>query len=70
MEDLTSKQYELYLAIKYYIEKYGFSPSIRDLCKIVCNNSPATVLSKLKMLKKKGYISYIPDKNRTIRIIK
>ena len=70
MSELTSKQEELYLAIKYYINKYGYSPSIRDLCKVVCNNSPATVLSKLKGLKKKGYISYIPNKNRTIRIIK
>ena len=70
MDDLTDKQYELYLAIKYYINKYGYSPSIRELCKVVCNNSPATVLSKLKELKKKGYISYISGQNITIRVLK
>lgn len=67
---MTEKQKEMYLAIKSYIEKYGFSPAIRDLCEMTNKSSPSTVHYLLKQLKKKGYIDYIFNKNRTIRIVK
>lgn len=67
---MTPKQKEMFIAIRDYIEKYGFSPSIRDLCEMTGKSSPATVHYLLQQLKKKGYIEYIFHKNRTIHIMK
>lgn len=66
---LTPKQEELYITIKDYIERNKYSPSIRELCIRLGNNSPATVHTKLKLLKEKGFITYEDRKSRTIRII-
>lgn len=68
--ELTDTQLNLYIAIKKYIEEYGYSPTIRELCKLNGVNSPATIHYGLKQLKKKGYIDYQYNRNRTIRIIK
>lgn len=68
--DLTQKQYELYIAIIDYIKEYGYSPTIRELCRITEVSSPATTFSKLKALKRKGYITYVDKKSRTIKILK
>ena len=70
MIDLTEIQERLYLTIKKYIEEYGYSPTVRELCKLNGVNSPATIHYGLKQLKKKGYIDYQYNRNRTIRIMK
>ena len=67
---MTSKQYEVYIAIENYIKEKGYSPSVRELCSLTGRTSPATIHSHLKRLKRDGYITYIDGKNRTIRIIK
>lgn len=67
---LTETQEKLYLTIKKYIENYGYSPTVRELCKLNGVNSPATIHYGLKQLKKKGYIDYLYNRNRTIRIMK
>ena len=69
MEKLTDKQEIVLDIIKDYIQEHGYSPSIRELCEIVGVNSPATMHYHLKRLKKKGYIDYIFNRNRTIRVI-
>ena len=66
---LTQKEEELLLVIDDFIRRYGFIPSIRELCPIVGNDSPATVHSKLKMLKQKGFITYEKGKGKTIKIL-
>ena len=68
--DLTQKQYELYIAIIDYIKEHGYSPTIRELCRITEVSSPATTFLKLKTLKRKGYITYVDKKSRTIKILK
>ena len=70
MIDLTEIQERLYLTIKKYIEEYGYSPTVRELCKLNGVNSPATIHYGLKQLKKKEYIDYQYNRNRTIRIMK
>ena len=67
---LTEKQRELFDAIKDYIQENGYSPTIRELCELLGKNSPATIHFGLKILKRKGYIDYVYNRNRTIRIIK
>ena len=67
---MTEQQRITYLAIKSYINKVGYSPTVRELCKMTNKSSPATVQAHLKKLKEKGYISIEKNKMRTIKIIK
>ena len=67
---LTPKQLEVYTAIKGFISKYSYPPSIRELCKMCDCNSPATIFVHLKKMKRKGFIDFEEKKGRTIRIMK
>lgn len=69
MTDLTDKQETVLQIIKDYIQEYGYSPSLRELCQLLGFNSPATMHYYLKLLKKKGYIDYVYNRNRTIRVL-
>ena len=68
--DLKESQKRVLKAIKDYIDENGYSPSFRELGKIVNINSSATVQYHINKLKEKGYIDYIPNQRRTIRVIK
>lgn len=68
MQELSKAQQRVYDAIKELIEEKGYSPSIREICDKTGLNSPATVSAHLKNLKYYGYIDYIENKNRTIRL--
>ena len=67
---MTRCQYEVYKKIKKYIKENGYSPSIRELCDMINKSSTGTIQTHLKNLKKLGYISYVNNKGRTIRITK
>lgn len=69
-DELSKKQMELYQAIGTFIEHNGYSPTIRELNEITNIKSTSTTFTKLKQLKKKGYITYAENKSRTIRILK
>lgn len=66
---LTTKQTEVYNLIKKFIKEKGYSPTIRELCKILELNSSASIHRHLKILKQKGYITYEEGKSRTIKIL-
>lgn len=66
---LTNKQEEVFNIVKEFIEKNGYSPSIRELCALTNKKSTSTISDYLMILKDKGYITYQIGKNRTIRII-
>lgn len=70
MERLSQEQQEILESIDEYISANGYSPSIRDICKITGRSSPATIQYHLKNLKKLGYISYNEKECRTIRILR
>lgn len=67
---MTKKQEELYQVIKEFINENGYSPTVRELCEITNKKSPSTTFGKLIQLKKKGYITYVEGKSRTIKILK
>lgn len=69
MEKLTEKQKKTFKAINDYIKQYGFSPTIRELCEMCEVKSPCTIHASLKILKRKGYIDYVYNRNRTIRVL-
>lgn len=67
---LTPKQLEVYTAIKGFMNKYGYSPSIRELCVMCDIKSPSVVLSHLRKARAKGFITYEDKKKRSIKIVK
>lgn len=67
-QELTFNE-ELFLKeLKFYINEYGYTPTIREFGKHIGLNSPATVYYYLKRLEQKGYIKRI--NNRNIEILK
>ena len=70
MNDLTPVQKRVYYIIKDYIEKNGYSPSLREITKLNGTTSPATAFTHIKKLKEKGYIDYEEKTKRTIKITK
>jgi len=68
-EKLTASQEKTLNCIKKFINDKGYSPSVRELCKMAKKKSPATIKSTLDLLQVKGYITFIPKQARTIRVI-
>jgi len=65
---MTEKQEKIYNIIKEFIASNGYAPTIRELCEITGLSSTSTIHSHLKKLCDNGYISYIHDKKRSIKI--
>lgn len=69
MEKLTLKQEKVLKALKKYLSKKGYPPTVRELCNLTHLNSTATIQVHLKHLEEKGYIEKIKDRNRTIKLL-
>lgn len=68
-EDLTQKQVEILHFIKNHIQKQGYPPAVREICKGVNLKSTSTVHRHLEKLEEKGYIRKDPTKPRAIEIL-
>lgn len=67
---MNRSQYIVYKAIKVFIEKNGFSPSLRELCEILKDESYASISYNMKKLKELGFIYFKKNKPWTTIIIK
>ncbi|MDR7856199.1 transcriptional repressor LexA [Tissierella sp.] len=68
-EDLNQKQIEILLYIKSEVQRQGYPPAVREICKGVNLKSTSTVHSHLEKLESKGYIRKDPTKPRAIEIL-
>lgn len=68
-DDLTQKQVEILLYIKNEIQRQGYPPAVREICKGVNLRSTSTVHGHLEKLESKGYIRKDPTKPRAIEIL-
>lgn len=68
MEELTFNEELFFKELKFYINQYGYTPTVREFGKRMGLSSPATVYYYLKRLEQKGYIKRI--NNRNIKILK
>lgn len=68
-EDLTQKQIEILLYIKSEVQRKGYPPSVRELCKGVNLKSTSSVHGHLEKIEAKGYIRKDPTKPRAIEIL-
>lgn len=67
---MTKRLEEYYDIIKNYINKHGYSPTIREIGELAGTTSSATPMVMVRRLKSLGYIEYEKGKNRTIRCLK
>ena len=68
-EDLSQKQIEVLLFIKSEIQRQGYPPAVRDICKGVNLKSTSTVHAHLEKLEGRKYIRRDPTKPRAIEIL-
>ncbi|GFN36483.1 transcriptional repressor LexA [Tepidimicrobium xylanilyticum] len=68
-EDLNQVQFEILHFIKSQIQKNGYPPSVREICKGVNLKSTSTVHRHLEKLETKGYIRKDPTKPRAIEVL-
>lgn len=66
---LTKPEEEIYIIINDFIKNNGYSPSIREICKMLGGRSTATVHTHLKSMKNKKFINYVDGMSRTIIIL-
>lgn len=66
---LTTKQYEIFMYTKEYIEKNGYAPTLQKIATQFGLKSLATVSEHLDEIKMKGYITREYRKKQSIRII-
>lgn len=69
MLGLSKNQTRILETIILKINKYGYPPSIREICDAVGLRSTATVHSHLNKLEKLGYIKRDPSKPRAIEVM-
>lgn len=69
MDVLTKRQQDTLKAIKIFISKNGYPPTVREIAKLMDLSSPATIQAHLEMLEKKGYIKKRGNMNRTIELL-
>ena len=66
---VTEKDREMYNIIMLYIAQNGFSPTVRELCKMSGLRSTSTVHSRLKKLESLGKIQKLTECPRTITVM-
>lgn len=66
---MTDKDREMYNIIMLYIAQNGFSPTVRELCKMSGLRSTSTVHSRLKKLESLGKIQKLTECPRTIIVM-
>lgn len=66
---LYKRQRQLLEFIQSFIKKYGYGPTLSEICKAMGLSSPATVHEHLKILEKKGVIRRNGNEVRGIEIV-
>lgn len=69
MKKLSVKQKQVLEAIQYFIDKNGYSPTLREIASILkCDTRP--VFEKIMILEEKGYIKTTNGKSRSIVVLR
>ena len=68
MKKITTRQLQVLDAIQEYQLEHGYTPTVRELCKLLDVTSPATIHGILQKLKQHDRISYEPKTHRAITV--
>ncbi len=69
-EETLLEQKKVMESLKAFIEEHGYAPTERELCYKAGISSRAALHRHLVRMKFEGLIDYIPQKSRTIRILR
>lgn len=67
---LSSREWQVFTWIEEYVAQYGISPSLREIQLGLGYRSSGSIRDRLNQLATKGFISRIPGKTRTIRVLR
>ncbi len=67
---MTNREYQIYDAIREYTAINGYAPTVREIGSAVGLRSSSTVHQYLNRIMYKGYITYLPNQPRTLRVLK
>jgi repressor LexA len=68
MSELTKRQTEVLHALKQFIDAHGYSPTVRELGKLLQVDSPSSIFKHLKSLEMKGKIRQSEKRARSIEL--
>ncbi len=68
MTELTEKELRVYQFVKSCIERDGYAPVVRDICRALGIRSTSTVHGYLHRLESKGYLQMTSKKSRALRL--
>lgn len=68
MTELTEKEMQIYQFVKNCIERDGYAPAVRDICRALGIRSTSTVHNYLHRLDAKGALQMSSRKSRALRI--
>lgn len=63
---VTETQQKILDCYREWVERRGYPPTLREIAEAVGLKSPSTVFYHLKILKKRGYLTFDPGRPRTI----
>lgn len=64
---LTARQEKVLVWIEAYIAEYGYSPTLRELCKAFRFRSTQGAVCHLFAMRRKGYVTWSDGQSRTLR---
>lgn len=68
-KSLSERQTEILAEIIKFKKEYGFSPTVRELCKLVGLKSTLSMAAQLSNLRDSGHITWIESMPRTITVV-
>jgi len=68
INDLPAKQRQVLEAVMAFVQEYGYSPSIQQLCELCGVSSTSTIHYHLSTLKKKGFLHWNPAEKRALSL--
>ena len=69
MDKLTKRQEDILNALKKFMAKHGYPPTVREIGAMLNLSSPATTHFHLNKLEEKGYIRKNEAKNRALELL-
>jgi repressor LexA len=69
MQQLTSRQQEIYDYLSQHLERHGYPPTLREICGEFGMRSTRAASDHLIALERKGYIARAKDRSRGIELI-
>jgi len=68
-KNLSERQTEILAEIIKFKKENGFSPTVRELCKLVGLKSTSSMAAQLSNLRDSGHITWIESMPRTITVV-